>query len=116
MPTTLVLVRRVKRNRQRHDEGKEVWRGSKQESNGAVVAQSADNRREEIVEGLSCDEGHLEDDKHVQFGIDESLLDSPPDTFGILVNNTSIFLPNPPFLFPSVLRARVAGRDRNLRQ
>lgn len=69
MIAPLILVRSVKRDAQGYKECKEVWRRSEQQRLGAAVSESADNRREEIIEGLSGDERHLQDDKHVQFAV-----------------------------------------------
>lgn len=67
--TPLLFVRSMKRDRQRHEEREKVWRGREEQGLGAVVSQSSDNRREKVVEGLGCNEGHLQNDKHVQFAV-----------------------------------------------
>lgn len=94
----LLLVRSVKRDRQGHEEGKKVWRGREQQGRGAVVSQCPDDGGKEIVEGLGGDEGHLQDDKHVQFAVTECLFQSPPDGLGVLVYDSGVLFPYPPFL------------------
>lgn len=79
MIAPLILVRSVKRDAQGYKESKEIRRRSEQQSLGAVESESADNRREEIIKRLSCDERHLQDDKHVQFAVLEGLFQSPQD-------------------------------------
>lgn len=98
MVSALVLVRCVERDCQRHEEGKEIGWGSKQQSLGRVKAQSANDRGEEIVERLRCDEGHLHDDKHVQLGVLQSLLQPPPYGLDVFVDDTGILSTDAPFL------------------
>lgn len=95
---SLISMRSVERDAQGNKESKEVRRRSEQQSLGAVVSESADYRREEIVEGLSGDKRHLQDDEHVQFAVFQRFFESPPDRFGVLVNDSSILFPDSPFL------------------
>lgn len=67
-------MRGIKRECQRYEEGKKIWWRCEQQSLGAVVSESADYRGEEIVEGLSGNKSHLQNDEHVQFAVLECLL------------------------------------------
>lgn len=98
MVPALVLVRCVERDCQRHEEGEEVRWGSKQQSFGRVKAESADDGGEEIVERLRCDEGHLHDDEHVELGVFQGLLQTPPYGLDVFVDDTGILSTDAPFL------------------
>lgn len=98
MVPALVLVRCVERDCQRHEEGEEVRWGSQQQSFGRVKAESADDGGEEVVERLRRDESHLHDDKHVQLGVLEGLLQPPPYGLDVFVDDTGVLSTDAPFL------------------
>lgn len=44
------------------------------------------------IEGLGGDEGHLLESEHVEFGVEEGLLEAPEDAVGVGVGDAGVFL------------------------
>lgn len=99
----LAALRRVQRDDHGGYESEEVGRGGEEEGDGAGVAEGADDGREEVVERLRRDEGHLLESEGVQLRVEQRLLQAPQHAFRVFVRDAGVLLAD------AVLGERLVG-------